>query len=85
MPNHFHLLLRPTQNNLAQFMRRLLTGYAVTFNLRHDRQVSWGKSGTSMRSSCDSFDTAARNAFFAVKMAKASPDMLPSWVTLDGV
>jgi len=37
MPNHFHLLLRCRQVRLALFMRRLLTGYAVTFNRRHDR------------------------------------------------
>lgn len=37
MDNHFHLLLRPRQSPLAKFMRRLLTGYAVTFNLRHSR------------------------------------------------
>ena len=35
--NHFHLLLRPREIPLANFMRRLLTGYAVTFNLRHQR------------------------------------------------
>src|SRR6516165_79511 len=37
MPNHFHLLLRPSRCKLATFMRRLLTGHAVTFNLRHHR------------------------------------------------
>ena len=37
MSNHFHLLLRPTRTPLSTFMRRLLTGYAVTFNLRHNR------------------------------------------------
>jgi len=37
MSNHFHLLLRPTRTTLSAFMRRLLTGYAVTFNLRHNR------------------------------------------------
>lgn len=37
MTNHVHLLLRPTETPLARFMRRLLTGYAVTFNLRHKR------------------------------------------------
>ena len=37
VPNHFHLLLRPTQIPLSSFMRRLMTGYAVTFNLRHGR------------------------------------------------
>lgn len=37
LSNHFHLLIRPTRTSLAAFMRRLLTGYAVTFNLRHNR------------------------------------------------
>jgi REP element-mobilizing transposase RayT len=35
--NHFHLLLRPHATRLSVFMRRLLTGYAVVFNLRHHR------------------------------------------------
>ena len=37
IPNHFHLLLRPQTIELSRFMRRLLTGYAVTFNRRHKR------------------------------------------------
>ncbi len=37
MTNHFHLLLRPRTTKLAILMRRLLTGYAVVFNLRHHR------------------------------------------------
>ena len=37
IPNHFHLLLLPTRFKLAVLMRRLLTGYAVTFNLIHHR------------------------------------------------
>jgi len=37
MPNHVHFLLRPKQKKLAVLMRRLLTGYAVNFNLRHQR------------------------------------------------
>ena len=37
MPNHFHLLLRTGLTPLSNVMRRLLTGYAVTFNLRHRR------------------------------------------------
>ncbi|MEJ2201818.1 MAG: transposase, partial [Desulfuromonadaceae bacterium] len=37
LPNHFHLLLRPGHAGLAQLMRRLLTGYAVSFNRRHNR------------------------------------------------
>jgi len=35
--NHVHLLLMPTRQPLASLMRRLLTGYAVVFNLRHNR------------------------------------------------
>src|SRR5919108_3716556 len=37
MDNHFHLLLRTGPTRLSTFMRSLLTGYAVTFNLRHGR------------------------------------------------
>ena len=37
VPNHFHLLLRCNHFDLSRFMRRLLTGYAVTFNRRHAR------------------------------------------------
>jgi REP element-mobilizing transposase RayT len=37
IPNHFHLLLRSGASGLPTFMRRLLTGYAITFNKRHNR------------------------------------------------
>lgn len=37
LTNHVHLLLRPRADKLSSFMRRLLTSYAVTFNLRHKR------------------------------------------------
>ena len=37
IPNHFHLLLITGQAPIAQVMRRLLTGYVVTFNRRHRR------------------------------------------------
>jgi len=37
MSNHFHLLLLPKITTLAKFMRRLLAGYAVSFNLHHNR------------------------------------------------
>ena len=37
LPNHAHFLLRPQGTKLAYFMRRLLTGHAVNFNLRHHR------------------------------------------------
>jgi putative transposase len=37
IPNHAHLLLRTGQTPLAAIMRRLLTGYAVSYNRRHRR------------------------------------------------
>lgn len=37
MPNHFHLLVETPQGNLDRFMGRLLTGYTVYFNRRHQR------------------------------------------------
>jgi len=37
MPNHFHLLLRTAGAPLSLLMKRLLTGYVVTFNRRHKR------------------------------------------------
>ncbi|MGD8227432.1 MAG: transposase [Desulfobacteraceae bacterium] len=38
MPNHIHLLMRPQEMTLANMMRRLLTGYAVWHNRRHNRK-----------------------------------------------
>ena len=37
MTNHVHLLLKTGLSPIATIMRRLLTGYAVTFNRRHRR------------------------------------------------
>ena len=37
LPNHFHLLLRTGNASISIVMRRLLTGYAVSFNRRHRR------------------------------------------------
>ena len=37
MPNHFHLILRTGQVQISAVMRRLLTGYALSFNRRHHR------------------------------------------------
>jgi putative transposase len=37
LSNHAHLLLASGPRGLAQFMRRLLTGYAVHYNIRHRR------------------------------------------------
>lgn len=37
LTNHAHLLLRSGPLGLSQFMRRLLTGYAIGYNRRHSR------------------------------------------------
>ncbi len=37
LPNHFHLLCRTRKKPLGINMRKLLTGYAVNFNIRHRR------------------------------------------------
>jgi putative transposase len=38
LDNHAHLLLRTGEIPISRLMRKLLTGYAVTFNLRHRRK-----------------------------------------------
>ncbi|MCD4775688.1 MAG: transposase [Candidatus Aegiribacteria sp.] len=38
MPNHFHLLIRTGCIPISTFMQRLLTGYAICYNLREDRK-----------------------------------------------
>jgi putative transposase len=37
MANHAHILLRSGNRGLSYFMRRFLTGYAITYNIRHKR------------------------------------------------
>lgn len=37
MTNHAHILLRSGPQGLSDFMRKLLTGYAVSYNRRHKR------------------------------------------------
>ncbi|MBI5443572.1 MAG: hypothetical protein HY900_20480 [Deltaproteobacteria bacterium] len=37
LPDQFHLVLRPGDRRLAWLMRRLMTGHAVSYNLRHGR------------------------------------------------
>jgi REP-associated tyrosine transposase len=37
LPNHAHLLLRTGTTSISTVMRRLLTGYAVSYNFRHRR------------------------------------------------
>ena len=41
IPNHFHLLLRTGNVPVATVMRRLLTGYAVTYNHLPGRDLSF--------------------------------------------
>ncbi|MEE4137666.1 MAG: transposase, partial [Desulforhopalus sp.] len=37
LPNHFHLLIRTGSKPLGDLMRKILSGYAVSFNRRHHR------------------------------------------------
>lgn len=37
MTNHAHILLKSSPYGLSRYMRRLLTGYAISYNLRHKR------------------------------------------------
>ena len=37
LPNHFHLLLRTGATPISMVLRRVLTGYAIGYNMRHRR------------------------------------------------
>ena len=37
MPNHFHLVIVRGRRSLAELMRRVMTGYAVGFNIKYKR------------------------------------------------
>jgi len=37
MSNHFHLAIQTGKTSLSEFMRQLLTGYAINYNKRHKR------------------------------------------------
>jgi len=37
MRNHVHILLRSGPSGISDFMRKLLTGYAISYNRRHNR------------------------------------------------
>jgi len=52
MPNHLHFLLRSGAYGMAPFLRRLLTGYALTFNRRH-RRVGYVYQGRYKSLICD--------------------------------
>jgi len=47
IPNHAHFLFRTGLAPLASIMRRLLTGYAVSFNRSHRCQGHSSKGGSS--------------------------------------
>jgi len=39
MPNHFHILVREkTTNGISLFMKKLLTGYSMFFNIKRERK-----------------------------------------------
>ena len=38
MSNHFHLAIQTGKTGLSEFMRQLLTGYAINYNRRHKRR-----------------------------------------------
>ncbi len=38
LPSHFHILVKSGKTSLSNCMRSLLTGFAVRFNLRHNRK-----------------------------------------------
>jgi len=38
MPDHFHILIRPEKYSLKKIMRRLMIGYAVSFNQRNNHK-----------------------------------------------
>ena len=38
MPNHVHILVRTGDEPISKFMHRLLTGYAISYNLRNERK-----------------------------------------------
>ena len=38
MSNHFHLLIQTGKTTLSEFMRKVLTGYAINYNKRHKRK-----------------------------------------------
>lgn len=38
MSNHFHLAIQTGKTTLSEFMRSLLTGYAINYNKRHKRR-----------------------------------------------
>jgi len=47
LSNHAHFLLRSGPSGIAALMRRLLTGYAVSFNRRHRRHGSFFRTDVS--------------------------------------
>ena len=61
IPNHFHLLARTGNRPIFASMRKILTGYVVRFNRRHQRQghlfqnrYKWEIVGTLVQIQLDS-------------------------------
>ncbi len=50
LDNHFHLVVETPRANLRRFMQSVLTGYTVSFNLRHRRcgHVTQGRYGARL-------------------------------------
>ncbi len=73
IPNHFHLLIKTGATPISTVMRRLLTGYAVSFNRRHRRYGHPSRGGSttfskslqiaSMPGGCLSFGVSSLYSF----------------------
>jgi len=61
LDNHAHLLLRKGSFPIATLMRRLLTGYVVNFNRRHNR---WGHRPGVQKAKDRSESAAIRKPFW---------------------
>ena len=69
---HAHILLRSSEIGLSGFMRRLLTGYAISYNRRHRR---WGHlfqkvSIEELRSGSRRKDVSSVRAMIAIGLVK---------------
>jgi REP element-mobilizing transposase RayT len=70
MPNHAHFLFCTGTVPLARLMRRLLTGYAVSFNRRHKRLLCyWAvrEAGISLRTLAKRLRMSAPGIGYAVE------------------
>ncbi|MFK5926379.1 MAG: hypothetical protein QM483_07100 [Desulfuromusa sp.] len=63
LDNHFYLLLQPQGAKPALLMRRLLTGYAVAFNLRHKRAGYLFQNRYMKQEAASQFNQTTTNRF----------------------